>query len=62
MNVLFGDIFRERDQSGDADVDAKLILKLTFRTWDVVMDWIKPAQNMDSWRALVPKVINCGVP
>jgi len=37
MNVLlFGDNFRERDQSGEAGVDATIILKLTFRTWDVV--------------------------
>ena len=60
--LLFGDIFRDIGQCGDSGVDDKIILKLTFRTWDVVKDWTIPAQVMHSWRPLVPKVINCGVP
>ena len=54
---------RERDRLGDPGVDGRIILRWIFRKWDVGgMDWIKLAQDTDSWRALVNAVMNLGVP
>jgi hypothetical protein len=35
-----------------------MILKRIFKKWDRDIVWIDPAQNKDSWRALVNAVMN----
>jgi hypothetical protein len=47
----------------DPAVDGRIILRWTFRKWDVGgMDWIGLAQDRDRWRALVNAVKNLRVP
>jgi hypothetical protein len=55
---------RERDQLGDPGVDGRIILRWTFRKWNVGirMDWIELAQDMDNWRTFVNAVMNLRVP
>jgi len=47
---------------GDPGVDGRVILRWLFRKWNVVLDWIKLAQDRDRWRALVDAVMNLRVP
>jgi hypothetical protein len=50
---------RERDHLGDPGVDGRIILRWTFRKWNVGgMDWIELTQDRDRWRALVDAVMN----
>jgi len=46
----------------DPGVYGKIILRWVFRKWDVDIDWIDVAQNMDRWRTLVNEVKNFRVP
>ena len=39
----------------------KIILKLMFKKWDGVMDWIHLTQNRDSLQAFVNVVMNIGI-
>jgi hypothetical protein len=59
----WGDL-REGDHLRDPGVDRRIIIKWTFKKWDVEggIDWIEPAQDRDRWRALVNAVINLRVP
>jgi hypothetical protein len=59
--VWWGNL-REIDHWGDPGVDGRIILKWIFREWDEGMDWIKLAQNSDSWWALVNAAMNLQVP
>ena len=50
---------RERDHWGDPDADGGIILRWISRKWEEVCgDWMELAQDRDSWRALVSKVMN----
>jgi hypothetical protein len=49
---------RERDHWEDPGVDGRIILRIIFRKWDGVMDWIELVQDMDRWRELVNAVMN----
>jgi hypothetical protein len=51
-----------RRHLGDPDIDGRVILKYIFKKWDGGVDWIKLAQDMDRWRALVNVVMNLQVP
>jgi hypothetical protein len=53
---------RERDNLKDLGVDGRIILKLIFKKWDGVMDWIDLAQGGDKWRDLVKTVMNIWFP
>ena len=55
---------REGDHWGDLGVDGWIILGRISRRWDVgtYMDWIRLAQDRDSWRMLVSAVMNVRVP
>ena len=54
---------RERDHSGDPDVDGRIILRWIFRKWGGGSgDWMDLAQDRDRWRALVSTVMNFRVP
>jgi hypothetical protein len=57
----WGDL-REGDHLGDRAVDARIILKWTFKKWDGGMDWIELAQDRDRWWALGNAVMNLRVP
>jgi hypothetical protein len=57
----WGDL-REGDRLGDQGIDARIILKWIFKTWDGGMDWIELAQYRDRWRALVNAVMNLRCP
>ena len=44
---------------GDPGIGGRLILRWIFRKWDVGgVDWIKLAQDRNTWQALVNAVIN----
>jgi hypothetical protein len=48
---------REKDHWGDPGVDGRIILRWTFRKWDLgSMDWIELAQDRERWRELVKAV------
>ena len=53
---------RERDHLGDSGLDGRVILRLSSGSGMRVLDWIEPAQDRDSWRALVNAVMNVRVP
>jgi hypothetical protein len=53
------DVGRVRGRWGDPDVDGRIILRLMFRKWEVVVGL---AQDRDRWRALVSTVKNPRVP
>ena len=53
---------RERDHFEDPGVDGRIIVRWTFRKWDIGMDWIELAQDRDRWRARVSAVMNLRVP
>ena len=48
---------------GDPGVDGRIILRWTFRKWDVGggMDWIELVQDRDRLRAVVSAVMNLRV-
>jgi len=50
-----------KDNLEDTGLDVRIILRLTFRTWDGGMDLIKLAQDRDRLRALVNAVMNLRV-
>jgi len=53
----------EGDHWGDLGVDGWIILGWISRRWDVgYMDWIRLAQDRDSWRTLVSAIMNLRVP
>jgi len=43
----------ERDDLENPGVDGRIILKCSFKKWDVVMDWFDLADNRDGGRAFV---------
>jgi hypothetical protein len=43
---LWGDL-REGDHLKDPGLDGRIILKLIFKKWDEVMDWMDMAQDRD---------------
>jgi len=47
---------------GDPGICGGIILKLTFRKWDGVMDCIDLSQNRDKWRTIVKAAMNLRVP
>jgi len=51
----------ERRELGKHRRRWKIILKLMFKKWDGVMDWIYLAQNRDRLQAFVNVVMNLGV-
>jgi len=54
---------REGVHLGDRGVDGMIILRSTFRRWDVGdMDWIELAQDRDRCRARVSVLLNIRVP
>jgi len=53
---------REKEHLEDPGVDGRIILRWIFRKWDVDIDWIDVAQNMDRWTTLVNAVMNLRVP
>jgi hypothetical protein len=52
----------EREHLEGSGVEGRIILKLIFRKWDLGMDWIDVAQEMDRWWVLVSAVKNIQVP
>jgi hypothetical protein len=58
--LLWGNVV-ERDHLEDLDIDGR-ILKCVFKKLDGGMYWIDPAQDRDSWRALLSAVMNLRVP
>jgi len=53
----------ERSHLGDPGVDGRIILRSTFRKWDLeYVDWIELALDRDRWRKLVKEVTNFWVP
>jgi hypothetical protein len=60
---LWGNL-REREHWGDPGVDGTVILKWTFRKWDVGcgLDWIGLAKGRDRWWTLVNAVMKLQVP
>ena len=60
MQGFVGEILR-KDNLEDTGLDVRIILRLTFRTWDGGMDLIKLAQDRDRLRALVNAVMNLRV-
>jgi hypothetical protein len=54
---------RERNHWGDPGIDGRIILKQTFRKWDVGgIGWNELAQDRDRWWALVNVAVNLQVP
>jgi hypothetical protein len=54
---------RETDHLADPGIDGRIILKSTFRKWDVgAWTGIELAQGMDRWRELVNAVMNFQIP
>jgi hypothetical protein len=45
----------------DQGVDGRIILKRIFEKWDVGMDWMDLAQDMDRRRAVVNALMNIRV-
>jgi hypothetical protein len=59
--VLVGNL-RGKRALGNPGVDGKIILKCSFRKWDVGMDWIDLAQDMDRLRTCVNAAFNLRFP
>jgi hypothetical protein len=49
---------RERDHLEDLDVEGRITLKWVIKKQEGEMDWIRLAQDLDKWWALVNTVIN----
>jgi hypothetical protein len=48
---------------GDPGIDGRIILRWTFRKWDVGgMSWIELAQDRERWRALANAEMTLQVP
>jgi len=52
----------ERDHFEDPGADGRIMVRCTFRKWDIGMDWIELAQDRDRWWARVNAVMNLRVP
>ena len=52
----------ERDNLYDISIEGRIILKLIFKKWDGVIDWIDLTKDRDRWRTLVNAVMSHRVP
>ena len=52
---------RKGDYLEDPRIDGRIILKLMFGKWNGDMDWVDPAEDSDTWRAVVNAVNNLRV-
>jgi len=53
---------KETIHLADLGVDGRIILKLIFKKWNVIVDGIDLAQDRMRWRAVVSEVMNLSVP
>jgi hypothetical protein len=53
---------RERDHWGDPGIVGKVKLRWIFKKWNVGVDWVELAQDMNMWGGLVNAIMNLRVP